>query len=560
MVALGYFTFENNRAYATTNKMVAHTDEVIHHIEQLNSGIINMQSSVRGYALTHDSLFLQSFINSKKIIPTHISEIRKLVSDNAVQLSNMDSMEPLIRRKAEDFTNITSYIAQSTNRVVPVNTWYENKISMDNIRSILQTMKEHELKLRKVRIDASEKKQQEFSLTIVSIFTFIAVVLTSVYLIVYYNLQKRNKIEEKLKKDWSMFQAILDNASSVISIKNIEGKYILINNKFLSYIKKTAEETLNKRVSDLIAKDYADLQTQMDHHVMNSKETLQTEISLSILNEPKTFIATKFPLVDNKGKVYAICSISTDISERKLIEDKIEKLNQDLNQNLEHLEIANRELESFTYSVSHDLRAPLRSIDGYTRILQDDYADKLDEEGFRLINIVLQNASRMTVLIDDLLNFSRIGKLDICKSEINMHSIVDQLLTEFHPDITFIKVNLSNTLKTIADNNLIRQVWINLISNAIKYSAKNQHPEIFIGWKFEQDKKIFYIRDNGVGFDMKYAHKLYGVFQRLHSVEEFEGTGVGLAIAQRIIQKHGGEIWAEASLGNGATFYFHLGD
>jgi light-regulated signal transduction histidine kinase (bacteriophytochrome) len=216
-------------------------------------------------------------------------------------------------------------------------------------------------------------------------------------------------------------------------------------------------------------------------------------------------------------------------------------------------------MESFSYSVSHDLRAPLRAINGYARIIEEDYGTFFDDEGKRLLGEVHQNAQKMGILIDDLLAFSRLGRKDIEKSVIDMTELAEFAINEINqttPHHATIKIHPLHPVK--ADAALLQNVMINLLSNAIKYSGKKEKP--FIEIKSEQnDEGLTYsIKDNGVGFDMEYAHKLFGVFQRLHSNDEFPGTGVGLAMVSRIIHKHRGKIWAKGEVNKGATFYFRL--
>ncbi|MGZ4099414.1 MAG: ATP-binding protein [Bacteroidia bacterium] len=224
------------------------------------------------------------------------------------------------------------------------------------------------------------------------------------------------------------------------------------------------------------------------------------------------------------------------------------------------LEIVNKELEAFSYSVSHDLRTPLRAINGYSIMLKEDYDSKLDAEGNRIIRNIITNAKMMGQLIDDLLAFSRMGKKELVSTQVDMQLLVKNVADELlqnHPgkdDIIHIGVLSPAT----ADLGMIKQVLINLVGNAIKYSSKKAEPKIEIGSRDEQNKTIYFVKDNGVGFDMAYVGKLFGVFQRLHSQEEFEGTGVGLALVKRIIDKHKGEIWAEGQENIGATFYFSL--
>lgn len=235
------------------------------------------------------------------------------------------------------------------------------------------------------------------------------------------------------------------------------------------------------------------------------------------------------------------------------------QLNESLISKNRDLEHSNHELDSFSYSVSHDLRSPLRAISGYSRILEEDYMSLLDDEGKRVLRLIQQNAEKMGVLIDDLLAFSKLGKKDLQKSSIDMQEMVEEVIEEIGSSRPHkAQLNVGGLPNVEADRSLIRQVWFNLIENAIKYSGKSDRAEVEIGYSESGNDITYYIRDNGAGFNMDYIDKLFGVFQRLHSNEEFEGTGIGLAMAQRIVNKHGGKIWAEAKIKEGATFYFTL--
>ncbi len=226
----------------------------------------------------------------------------------------------------------------------------------------------------------------------------------------------------------------------------------------------------------------------------------------------------------------------------------------------EQLELANKEMEAFSYSVSHDLRAPLRAIDGFTRILMDDYVTNFDAEGKRIGSIIQLNARKMGQLIDDLLAFSRVGRTSLSSSEIDMKNMVNAVYheTTTSEDRKRVKFTIGDLTKVEGDTNMMRHVWMNLISNAIKFSAHRKQVLISVSCQIEENKLTYCIKDNGAGFNMKYKDKLFGVFQRLHSEKEFEGTGVGLALVQRIINRHGGEVWANGEVDKGATFYFSL--
>ena len=258
-------------------------------------------------------------------------------------------------------------------------------------------------------------------------------------------------------------------------------------------------------------------------------------------------------------------------SERKKYEQEIQKLNLELEERVKlrtaELENANKELESFSYSVSHDLRAPLRSIHGFSQIILDEYASSFAPDVTHYFDLIRKNATMMGNLVDDLLNFSRLGRQSLNMVAMNPEKTIREVIELMQTDIAQyhvdIKINPMPDCK--ADSSLLKQVYVNLISNAIKFSKEKATPQIEMGFleksvAQEDGAACYYVKDNGVGFDMKFYDKLFGVFQRLHRAEDYEGTGVGLAIVQRIIKKHGGSIWADSVVGEGTTFYFTLGE
>jgi light-regulated signal transduction histidine kinase (bacteriophytochrome) len=224
------------------------------------------------------------------------------------------------------------------------------------------------------------------------------------------------------------------------------------------------------------------------------------------------------------------------------------------------LEAANKELEAFSYSVSHDLKAPLRAINGFGKLLKEEYGSKVDAEGKRLLDVIIINSAKMGNLINDLLEFSRASRTEIKEQHIDMEktvtTVINELLEINNRKREEIKINSLPSI--LGDYNLIKQVWYNLISNALKFTSKISNPEIEIGFLVDGAKRIYFIKDNGAGFNQQYANKLFGVFQRLHMESDFEGTGAGLAIVKRIIQRHGGQIWAVGEVNKGATFYFSI--
>jgi PAS domain S-box-containing protein len=245
---------------------------------------------------------------------------------------------------------------------------------------------------------------------------------------------------------------------------------------------------------------------------------------------------------------------------RKELERYTAELEEKVRQRTAQLEAANKELEAFSYSVSHDLRAPLRAVNGYTRILLEDHESSLNPEGKRVCSIINESAQMMAKLIDDLLALSRVGRMDMKLSSVDMQALVDSIYFELTSpeDRMRIDFRIGRLPTALCDPRLVRQVWINLLSNAIKFSANKDRPTIVIKGEQDGDKIVYSIEDNGAGFDMKYVNKLFGVFQRLHSRREFDGTGVGLAIVHRIVHRHQGKVWAKGEMGMGASFHFTL--
>ena len=260
------------------------------------------------------------------------------------------------------------------------------------------------------------------------------------------------------------------------------------------------------------------------------------------------------------GRPERIIGVSVDVTDRKRAEEQITALNEELKRHVAELQSANAELEAFSYSVSHDLRAPLRHLAGFIEMLNKRTAEGLDEKSRHYLNVISGAAHQMGRLIDDLLGFSRAGRVEMKREDVNSNTLARDVINELSDETKGRKVSweIKTLPRVVGDAALLRLVWTNLISNALKFTRDRSQSIIEIGAEERGKDYVFHVKDNGVGFDMKYKDKLFGLFQRLHRPEEFEGTGVGLANVQRIIRRHGGSAWAEGVPGEGATFYFSL--
>lgn len=354
-----------------------------------------------------------------------------------------------------------------------------------------------------------------------------------------------------------MFKKLLDSAPDAMIIVNEQGRIMLVNIQTETVFGYRREELMGRPIEILIPQELRSLHEQ--HRKDYQREPKVRSMGVGMELEAVKQGGQRFPVeislspMKTKKGMLILASIR-DITDRKNIELALIR-------RTEELEATTREMEAFTYSVSHDLRAPLRGIIGFTSILEEEYGEKLDEEGRRIMTVIRNNTIKMGQLIDALLNFSRIGKKEIIKTHIRMNELVSEVIETADTHGKPVDWKQHPLPDVYGDLSTIRQVWINLVSNAIKYSGHRESPVIEIGHYNDNGhngQDVFYIRDNGIGFDEKYKEKLFKVFQRLHSAREFEGTGVGLAIVEKIITKHGGRVWAESEVEKGAVFYFSL--
>lgn len=378
-------------------------------------------------------------------------------------------------------------------------------------------------------------------------WVLLGLLLIAFSLFLLFHIRKGQVIAAKIKVLEEERTVLFDNALCGYHALDRHGVIINANDTLLGWIGYERQEVIGKlKFSDIVK---GDIQTAAEKLASMSRNK-SGRIDVILMKKNGEYFPVVLSAV-NTGqlKTPADERLFTTVDNRRCQEA------------MERIHTLDQELEAFSYSISHDLRAPLRSIDGYSRILEEDYGDRLDEEGKRVLNVVMNNAKRMGKLIDDLLDFGRLGRKALQKSNVNMTSIVETAVHDLKAQepARRIHVTVEELMPASADADMLRQVWHNLLENAFKFTGKKENATIVVrSYSLDQNEVCYEVKDNGVGFDMQYVGKLFGIFQRLHKIQDFSGTGVGLAIVKRIINRHGGRVWAESAVNDGATFYFTL--
>ena len=376
-----------------------------------------------------------------------------------------------------------------------------------------------------------------------------------------FDISARKRMEDEVRQSHAFLDSIVENIPNMIFVKDAaELRFVRFNRAGEELLGFSRRELIGKSDHDFFPRPEADLFTARDREVLAGGKLVDIEAEeIATRTRGVRILHTrKLPVFDSAGRPRYLLGISEDITEQRRAQEGIRALNADLAARARQLEDMNKELESFSYSVSHDLRAPLRAVDGYARMIEEDYAERLDDEGRRLLGVVRASSRKMGRLIDDLLAFSRLGRQAVARAKVDMGRLVDEVVADLRERFPGTKIETAALPDTEGDGALLKQVWTNLIGNALKYSAKAPAPRVCIGAEGGEAENVYWVEDNGAGFDMRYRDKLFGVFQRLHRPDEFEGTGVGLAIVQRIVARHGGRVDAEATPGRGAKFAFAL--
>jgi len=564
LMAVGAIQYRATQALIETDRWVAHTIVVRTELEQIYSAIQQAEAGTRGFVATGNETFLEQHQAGISRVPQHLRALSGLIVDDPFERDKVDKLSSLTNRNIAVMQNLVSVrreqgfaaASQELNKA-------EGLRLMNEIRELVDSMQSNESSLLRVR-EAASRAHARTADAVVILGCLLAIMSSSAgSWIALRGSAARQRAEERLKRASAYNRSLIEASLDPLVMIAPDGKITDANSG--------TEKATGRVRQKLIGTDFCDYFSDPAKARVGYQQTFREgfvqDYELGIRHQdghltPVLYNASVYR--DEAGVVIGVFAAARDITELKRAEQEVRRLNEQLEQRVRErtaeLEASNKELEAFTYSVSHDLRAPLRHVDGFSKLLVDKHGAELSPDAQEDIATIRDSVLHMGILIDDLLNLARLGRKQMSMQATGLNSLVDEARADLmreNPDRT-IEWKVETLPFVECDPALVKQVFANLLSNAVKFTRPRKPAVIEVGTTQQEGCAVIFVRDNGVGFNMKYATKLFGVFQRLHRSEDFEGTGVGLATVQRIIHKHGGRVWAEAALNQGATFYFTL--
>ncbi len=553
-------TYGTLKSFSGTAATVSQTNRVHARILDLRGAIGEAIAAQRAFILTVQDRYLEAARTAAGEAVNHQLALTQLLTAGGGEIG------PELERADAIVRDIVAGIVEGSTRDAQVRAARATQIPYENLRVLLDRMDAEEAKNLRRR---EEESRRDFNaaMRFIPAGTLISVLLISAMLLTLNRaMGERRKAADSLAVERTLLRTLIDVLPEYIYVKDTDSRFVLCNTACARrFGVATTAELVGRADTDFFSVERAAEFREEETKVLEGTPVTGREETFSRADGvTETILTTKVPLRDAEGRVAGIVGMGHDITEKKRAEEAIRRLNADLERRVvertAQLEAAVKELEAFSYSVSHDLRAPLRAMDGYSQAVIDDFGSQLPAEGHRYLDIIRQETQRMGQLIDDLLEFARLSRQPLQRRRVNTDTLVREVLADLHAqqEGRQLEIAFGALPSCLGDRPLLKQAWINLLSNALKYTSRRERAVIEIGCTRGSDLNTYFVRDNGTGFDMRYAEKLFGVFQRLHRADEFDGTGVGLAIVKRIIERHGGTIWAEAAVDRGATFYFTL--
>jgi PAS domain S-box-containing protein len=690
LLGIVFFSFAaNNQQLIRSTNLIAHTKDVLFQSALVLNAAQDIETGTRGFLITGREEFLEPFNNGVDSINGKIAEVKRLTENDAAQqrrtdtLSRLVQQNVLLRKKLIEFKR-----ADYNEPIVATMTIGAEKKLMDSIRAMIAAIQQAEdLSLRNRNLETAQTiSGAQRIITIIEILVFLT--LLFLFFVIYRNAMSRNRAEAALRKSEQFIRSVIDNASISISIRDINGKYLLVNKTGQQLLGRSEKEIVGKSTADFFPETVADKAGLLDEEVINKRRLIENEVQTPGENGILYYNVVRFPLYDENDNVYAVCSLSTDITaikeaqnamekthrqqqailngiqdvmeasndliclldesgkfvqvsgnceqllgytptelvgrpyadllvpheleaakrleeevtnggtlrdslhryyrkdgsiialfstviwspenetffailkdatERQLTAKQLKELNENLKKRAAELQASNVELERFAYVASHDLQEPLRMVSSFLQLLEKKLEGTLDDAGKKYIFFAIDGAERMKTLIQDLLQYSRIGTSKELMVAIDCNEVLQSVRNIFALSIKETNAELIvHPLPVIqGEKAQIHQLFQNLVGNAIKYSSPNA-PHIEIGYEDQVSYWQFYVKDQGIGINPKFFEKIFVIFQRLHNKTEYSGTGIGLAICKKIVERHGGSIWVESELGKGSTFFIRL--
>ena len=536
---------------------VTHTRMVLGKLDAVVINVLSAETEQRAYLLTREASHLIAYKEALNSTQREVDEVRELTADNPGQQQTLKQLEPLISKKISELREqVTAHTVKSIQPPTPAPYANIEGEATQHIRSLITAMKATEESLLTERLAAAQASSRRMKVVIV-LGNMLAVVFFAVAaLVIYEEMGKRRKVEDFLRQSEERFRLMAERVKEYAIFMLGPGGHVASWNEGAQRIKGYhADEIIGQHFSRFYPEEDV-MRGKPDYELKVAAEQGQVEDEgWRIRKDGTRFWANVVitALRDERGILRGFAKVSRDMTERRRAEDEIKRQNA-------LLAAANKELDAFSYSVAHDLRAPLRAIDGFSQALLQDYQEHIPEDGRMYLERIRAGATRMAQLIEDLLTLAQISRHEIAHSEVDLSRIAEEVAAQLptSEEGRAVQFSIAPGLFVSGDRRLLRIALENLIGNAYKFTSKQPAAQIEFGRQNGGGESVFFIRDNGPGFDMQYADKLFGVFQRLHRDSEFPGTGVGLATVQRIVHRHGGRIWADAAVGKGATFYFVL--